>query len=128
MIVYRLLHSPDYMTAFGLQPLHAQVLLHLNSYRYEWNMGLMVFGLHLGVLGYLCYRSGYIPKIIGILLAVDGIGWIIDLLRPYLYPGSPAGSIFVQYFPFFAFTELFLPLWLVIRGWKIREAGNAGNT
>jgi hypothetical protein len=28
-------------------------------------------------------RSGYIPKIIGILLVIDGLGWVIDSLRPY---------------------------------------------
>jgi len=30
-------------------------------------MSLIIFGIHLGLLGYLNYRSGYIPKIIGIL-------------------------------------------------------------
>ena len=119
--VYRLLHTPDYLTAFGQRPLLAQVMLLLNSYRYESNMGLMIFGLHLGLLGYLCYRAWYIPKVIGILLALDGLGWVIQPLRPYLYLNSHLGSIFVQFFPFFAFTELFLPLWLVIRGWKIEE-------
>lgn len=119
--VYRLLHSPDYLTAFGLQPLHAQVMLLLNSYRYEWNMGLIIFGLHLGLVGYLCYRSWYIPKLIGVLLALDGLGWVIHPLRPYLYPDSHIGSVFVQFFPFFGFTELILPLWLVTRGWMIKE-------
>jgi hypothetical protein len=122
MAVYRLLHTPDYQTAFGSQPLHAEVMLLLNSYRYESNMDLTIFGLHLGLLGYLVYRSGYIPKVIGILLVIDGLGWLIDPLRPYLYSSSQAGSIFIQFFAIFSFTELILPLWLVIRGWKIQES------
>jgi hypothetical protein len=121
LTVYRLLHAPDYLTAFGLQPLHAQVMLLLNSYRYESNMGLIIFGLHLCLLGCLSYKSWYIPKMIGILLGMDGLGWVIDPLRPYLYPNSHVGSLFIQFFPFFAFSELVLPLWLVIRGWKIQE-------
>src|SRR6516225_9448265 len=65
--VYRLLTVPDYVTTFGSGPLHAQALLLLNSYRYDWSMSLIIFGIHLGLLGYLIYRSRYIPKILGIL-------------------------------------------------------------
>ena len=114
--VYRLLHTPDYLTAFGTGPLHAQVLLLLNSYRYDWSISLIIFGIHLGLLGYLIYRSGYIPRIIGILLVVDGLGWVITPLKPYLYPNAHLG-----FFSPFSFAELILPLWLLIRGWKIQE-------
>ena len=55
--VYRLLHTPDYLTAFGSGPLHAQAMLLLNSYRYDWSVSLVIFGIHLGLLGYLIYRS-----------------------------------------------------------------------
>ena len=114
--VYRLLHTPVYLTAFGSGPLHAQILLLLNSYRYDWSFSLVIFGIHLGLLGYLIYQSGYIPKIIGILLVLDGLVWIVNPLQPYLYPNAPLGFLFP-----ISFVELILPLWLVIRGWKIRE-------
>lgn len=80
--VFRLLNTPDDLTAYGSQQLHAQVKLQLNSFRYDWSMSLVIFGIHLGLLGQLMYRSGYIPRIIGILLAIDGLGWVIDSLRP----------------------------------------------
>lgn len=115
--VYRLLHTPDYLAAFGSGPLHAQVMLLLNSYRYDWSFSLVIFGIHLGLLGYLVYRSGYIPKIIGILLVLDGLGWVITPLKPYLYPNAHLDFFFTM-----SFVELFLPLWLVITGWKIQEA------
>jgi len=114
--VYRLLHTPDYLTAFGAGPLQAQVQLLLNSYRYDWSFSLMIFGIHLGLLGSLIYRSRYIPRIIGILLVIDGVGWMITPLKPYLYPNAHLGFFFIV-----SFTELLLPLWLVIRGWKIHE-------
>jgi hypothetical protein len=114
--VFRLLHTPDYLTAFGLGPLHAQAKLLLNSFRYDWSMSLVIFGIHLGLLGCLIYRSGYIPRIIGILLAINGLGWVIDSLRPYLYPNAHLGFIFVTFF-----GELIFMLWLLIRGWKIQE-------
>jgi hypothetical protein len=119
--VYRMLNSPDYASAFEPRQLHAQVMLLLNSYRYDWSVSLMIFGIHLGLLGYLIWRSGYIPKIIGVLLVIDGLGWVIQPLRPYLYPNSQLGLILVRSFTTISFSELILPLWLLVRGWKIQE-------
>jgi len=116
--VFRLLHTPDYLTSFGSQQLHAQVNLLLHSFRYDWSMSLVIFGVHLVLLGYLIYRSGYIPRIIGILLVIDGLGWVIDSLQPYLYPNAHLGFLFITFF-----GELVFMLWLLIRGWKIREPG-----
>ncbi len=109
-------YTPDYLTTFGSGPLHAQVRLLLNSFRYDWNMGLVLFGIHLVLLGYLIYRSGYIPWVVGILLVLDGLGTIIGMLQPYLYPNAHLGFIFS-----FSFVELLLPAWLLLRGWKIQE-------
>jgi len=114
--VYRLVNTPDYLKVFGAGQLHAQVMLLLSSYRYDWSISLVIFGIHLGLLGYLIYRSGYIPRIIGILLVIDGVGWVITPWKPYLYPNAHFGFFFI-----ISFTELLLPLWLVIRGWKIQE-------
>lgn len=113
---YRLLTTPDYLTVFGAAPLNAQVKLLLDSFRIEWSMSLVLFGIHLVLLGYLIYRSGYIPRIIGILLAIDGVAWMIGSVRPYLFPNAPLGFLFVAYF-----AELIFMLWLLIRGWKIEE-------
>jgi len=114
--VYRLLTTPDYLTLFGSGPLHALAQLELNSFRYDWSISLVIFAIHLVLLGYLIFRSGYIPKILGILLALDGLGWVITGLRPYLYP-----NINLEYFLMTSFVELLLPLWLVLRGWRIQE-------
>ena len=59
---FRLLDEPHYLTAFGADQLHAQVQLLLSSFRYEWSLSLVLFGIHLCLLGYLVYRSGYIPR------------------------------------------------------------------
>ena len=114
--VFHLLTTPDYLTLFGAGQLHAQVKLLLDSYRDDWSMGLVLFGIHLALLGCLIYRSGYIPKILGILLVINGLGWITDSLQPYVFPNAHLGFIFVTFF-----GELFLMLWLLIRGWKIQE-------
>jgi hypothetical protein len=118
--VYRLLNTPDYLTAFGAPQLHAQAKLLLNSFRYDWSLSLVIFGIHLVLLGYLIYRSGYIPRVIGVLLVIDGLGWVIDSLQPYFYPNAHLGFIFITFF-----GELVFMLWLLIRGWKIQLSSSA---
>jgi hypothetical protein len=114
--VFRLLNAPDFMAAIGPDQLHAQVRLLLNGFRYEWSIGLLFFGIHLGLLGSLVYRSGYIPRILGILLAIAGLGCLVYYLGPYLYPKADLGFILVTFLGESIFT-----LWLLIRGWKIQE-------
>ncbi len=114
--VYRLLHTPGYLTLFGANPLHAQVQFLLDSFQWDWSMSLVIFGIHLVLLGVLIYRSGYVPRLIGILLVINGLGWMVDRLRFYLFPDAPLGYLFITFF-----GELIFMLWLLIRGWKIRE-------
>jgi len=113
---YRILHNPDYLTFFGADQLHAEVKLLLDSFRYDWSIALVIFGIHLVLLGWLVYKSGYIPRILGILLVINGLGWVVDSLKPYLYPDAHLRFIFVTYF-----AELIFMAWLLIRGWKIQE-------
>jgi len=116
VIVFHLLSKPYYLTVFGSDHLHAQVRLLLNSFHYIWGMGLLLFGIYLGLPGYLVYRSDYIPKIMGILLAIAGLGWVIDSLGPYLYLNANLGFIMITFF-----GEVIFMLWLLVRGWKIEE-------
>ena len=51
----------------------------------------MIFGIHLGLLGYLIYGSGYFTGITRTLLAIDGLGGVIDNLTPYPYPNAHLG-------------------------------------
>jgi len=119
VIVFRLLNTPEYSTLFGDGPLRAQVDLLLHSFRYEYAFVLIVFGVHLCLLGYLLFRSGYtgwVSKAIGVLVVIPGIGWIAYELGPYLYPKANLDWLFYTFF-----GELIFMLWLLIAGWRIRE-------
>jgi len=116
LTVHRLITTPEYLTLFGSGQLHAQAQLLLNSFRYDWSISLVMFGIHLVLLGYLIFRSGYIPKLIGILLVIDGLGWVIDSVQPYFFPNAHLGFLFITFF-----GELVFMLWLLIRGWKVKE-------
>jgi hypothetical protein len=56
------------------------------------------------------------PKWLGVLLVIDGIGWMIMPLRPYLWPNANLGWVMIT-----AGGELILMLWLLIVGWRIKE-------
>lgn len=114
--VFRMLNSPDYLVIFGSDQLHAQLKLLLNAFRYDWGIGLILFGIHLLLLAYLVYRSAYIPRYLGILLAIAGSGWVVNELGPYLFPNADLGFVFFTFF-----GESIFMLWLLIRGWKIQE-------
>ncbi len=111
-----MLTTPEYLSTFGSGPLQAQVDLLLHSFRYDYSLALVIFGIHLLLVGYLIVRSHYIPWWLGILLIINGLGWMINGLQPYLYPDANLGFIFITFF-----GELVFMLWLLIRGWKIQE-------
>ena len=115
--VFKLLNITDYLTIFGTDQLHAQVKLSLNEFRYGWSIAFFFFSIHLGLLGYLVFKSGYIPKLMGILLATAGLGYLIDTLRPFLFPGYNLDFIMITFF-----GELIFMVWLLIKGWKIQES------
>lgn len=116
VVVFNLLHTPAYRVAFGATQLPAQVQLLLSSFRSDYSVSLLLFGLHLVLLGWLVYHAGYIPKLIGPLLVVNGLGWVINGIQPYLFPQVP-----LDYLPVTFFGELVFMFWLLLRGWKIRE-------
>lgn len=113
-IVVHMLDSPEYLTLFGSPQLQAQISLLLHAFRYDWSISLILFGIHLILLGCLIFRSGYIPWIIGIVLFITGLGWIIDSLNSFLNATLGFTSIT-------AYGELVFLVWLLIRGWKLQE-------
>jgi hypothetical protein len=113
--VYRMVTTPEYARGFGARQFGAQVDLLLHSFRYDWSLSLLIFGIHLVLVGYLIYRSTYIPKILGIILVLDGLGWLVNSIAPYALPNVNLEYLFVTFF-----GELIFMLWLLIAGWRIR--------
>lgn len=114
--VFRLLHTPETLNLVGQQALYEQVYFLLNAFRVEWGISLVLFGVYLGFLGWLVYRSGYIPRLFGVLLIIAGLGYLITYSGPYLYPDWDTGFLFITFF-----GELLFMLWLLIRGWKLEQ-------
>ena len=114
--VLRLVNSSDALTVFQPDQFNAQVMIFIDAFRSNWYFGLLFFGIHLGLLGYLVFRSEYIPRILGMLLIVAGLGYLLTTLKPYLFPG-----INLAFAEYTFYGELIFMLWLLIKGPRIAE-------
>ena len=115
--VLRLLDTSETLTVFQPDQFYAQVMLSINAFRSNWYFGLLFFGIHLGLLGYLVIRSKYIPKILGVFLIIAGLGYLLTNLKPFLFP-----NINLDFAEYTFYGELIFMLWLLIKGSRIQES------
>ncbi|AAM05729.1 TPA: DUF4386 domain-containing protein [Methanosarcina acetivorans] len=121
--VLQLLGDANYLAVFEISQLQTQVMLFLSAFNYTWLIGLIFFGFHLFVLGYLILRSGCIPGILGVLLMIASLGYLIDSFANFLLPD------YADYETIFMLIvvvpgvigELSLTLWLLLKGAKLPE-------
>lgn len=112
LVAVRLLTDADSLeAAFGTGQLNAQVMMSVNAFNDGWDAALAIFGLHLLVLGYLVFKSGYIPRALGILVIVASLGYLIDSIGGSLSTGYNAN---VAMFTFVG--EVLLMGWLLWKG------------
>ncbi|WP_188196568.1 DUF4386 domain-containing protein [Nonomuraea sp. SYSU D8015] len=89
----------------------AEALLKIDTFHDIWDAGLTLFGLHLLLLGYLAYASDYAPKLLGVLLAIAGLGYLVDHFGAFAFSGY---SLEVAMFTFVG--EVALMIWLLVKG------------
>ena len=116
-----LLSNAGYSTAFTPEQLQGQAMVKVEAFHDTYMAGLILFGVHLLILGYLAYRSGYVPKVIGVLLAVAGVGYIVDSVVTVFTEGTPFAISTVTFL-----GEFLLALWLLIRGRRLTIPPVAG--
>jgi hypothetical protein len=98
-------------------------MLLINAFNNGWLIGLVFFGFHLFVIGYLVFKSGFMPRILGILLIIASMGYLIDNFAKVLLAN------YTDYETIFTLIvavpgvigELSLAIWLLIKGNKIPE-------
>lgn len=111
--VLQLLTGADYLKVFEADQLYAQGMLSLSAFQSGWAIGLVIFGLHLLVVGYLAFKSGYIPPWLGVLLVIAGAGYIVDSIGKFLVPNY---NLTIAAFTFVG--EVLLIFWLLWKGLK----------
>jgi hypothetical protein len=111
----QLLTGPGGSAGFTTPELQAQGLLQIDAFNAVWDAGLVLFGFHLLLLGYLVIRSSYVPTWLGILLVPAGCAYLVDSFGSIVmrdYSANVAGFLFVG--------EALLMLWLLARSRRIR--------
>jgi hypothetical protein len=128
--VLKISTSPEYLKIMGNGALQSQIMLYLDSFNYTWLIGLIFFGLHLLLLGYLIIKSGFIPKIIGVLLFVAGIGYLVDSFAFFLYPSYESVKDIFQMIVILpgVIGEFSFTIWLLIKGFTLGVNQNTNNS
>lgn len=96
-----------------------EALQHFQYFDDAWSVALLFFAVHLALLAYLLLRSGYVPKIWGILLMIAALGYSIDNACKLLLTDYDDYKFLLVFAAVPAFVgEAGFALWLLIRGGK----------
>jgi len=123
LAVLLLLSGADYLKVFTTEQLQALAYLFLRLHSQGLNIAQIFWGLWLFPMGYLVFKSGFLPRILGVLLMIGCFGYVIQSFAAFL--GYNVSIIF-----FTSWGELLFLLWLLIKGvnveqWEKRAAESA---
>jgi len=117
------LRGADYLKAFKPDQLNALMMIFLNLYNYGIFVVGIFWGLWLFPFGLLVSKSGFIPRILGILLIISCFSYLVDSFAFLLIP---SGHDIVSKFTVapMAIGEFSIILWLLIKGVKSQQTIN----
>lgn len=102
----------------------AWVTEYLMAHSMGFTMTLLFFGVHLVALGVLIWRTRFLPRAIGVLVTLAGLGYLLDgflwLVAPGLRNVIPGGGLFIVILPALI-GEGAITFWLLLRGIDIRR-------
>jgi hypothetical protein len=122
----QLFEGTGYLSLIGADQLQALGMVFLDAHGIGYTIGLTFFAINLLILAYLVFKSGYFPRILGVLLVVAAVGYLIDSFAKVLLSNYAAYqplfdlAVFVPAF----IAELAFCLWLIIKGVNIPQLEN----
>ena len=109
------------MNVFQADQLQALAMFSLVLYKNGFMIAQIFYGAWLFPLGYLVFKSGFLPRILGIVLMVHCAFWLMTALQFFLFPGFVA--ITYVSWPLGFIAEFGLTLWLADQGRQGAETG-----
>ena len=93
---------------------HVQIATLTGAFHWAWQAGMVMFGVHMLLRGYLFVKAGYMKKWLGIILLIVAAGYLFDGFGQILVSGfgNPLVTNYVGWF------EALLVIWLLIKGRK----------
>ena len=123
------LGNAAYLKAFSPEQLYAMATLSLKSHGYGFGVSLLFFGCFCVVVGRVIFRSGFLPRVIGVLMQIAGLCYLTDSFALILAPAFANRLFPAILLPAFV-GEASLCLWLLLMGvnvqrWKERASASA---
>ena len=112
--------DPAYATAFGAGAADALTLLFLNLHSHGFQIAQIFFGLWLLPLGYLVYKSGLFPRVLGVMLMIGGVGYLAHLAAIYASPDFESSVSLYLAMVAGLFEGAFV-IWLLVKGAKAQR-------
>lgn len=109
--VLMLAKGSEYLGTFTLEQQQSLAYFFLELHEKGVQISGIFWGLWLFPMGYAIFKSGYLPRVLGILLMIGCCGYLIDSAFAFLAPDL---GVTVAQFTFVG--EILFPLWLVIKG------------
>lgn len=109
----QLLSGAEYLNVIETSQLQAQVMLYFNLYEHGYVIAQFFYVLWVFPLGLLVYKSGFLPRVFGILFMLETFTGFPSTLIYFLFPNSTIENILM--IPG-ALAELSFMFWLLIRG------------
>ena len=107
-----ILGGAEYLKTFSPEQLNSLAFLSIRLFGYGSGVAFVFYGVGSILIGYLIFRSGYLPRVLGILLALSGLGFVI---RTFLLVLAPAYASLGLLLPT-GVAGLALTVWLLARG------------
>jgi hypothetical protein len=111
----------EHLKALGPLQLHDLAYLSLKVHSLGYGASLLFFGVCCILFGHLIQRSGYLPRTMGVLLAIAGYGYVGFSIAQMLSPAFAARVLFPWVFPMAFVAESALCLWLLVKGVNISK-------
>src|SRR3989454_2388436 len=108
------LGNAGYLKAFTPEQLYALASLSLKSHGYGFGVSLIFFGCFCLIVGYLIFKSGYLPKTIGVLMQIAGVCYLTNSFALILSP-AVANRLFPAILVPAFIGEVSLCLWLLVK-------------
>jgi Domain of unknown function (DUF4386) len=115
-----LLHGDAYLTTFTTNQLQAMSLAALKLQAQVFPIGMVFFGIQCVSIGYLVARSTFLPRILGVLLAIGGTCYVIVSFTNFLAP-SVGPHLVPVLMPVALIGEGALGMWLLVKGVNVQR-------
>lgn len=112
-----LLGKASYMQSFSPEQVNSLIYFFIRIYGYGAALFMVFYGSASLIRGYLIYRSGYLPRFLGVLLGIVGVAFILKNLTLVLAPAYSSDFMLIPA----PLTILVFTVWFLVKGVDVEK-------